>query len=120
MNNKPKRTKAQIELERISVERERQLNVEKARESTRAFSDNIAFRKKLRGVFSLLSGGFGGFPKLGSGGGRDGGGGGGGSMRGGINIPGPSGPSGGGTRASTGTGPANNGGPVRGPGGGVK
>lgn len=61
---KPKQTAAQKELERISIERERQLRVENARQTTKAFSDNVAFRRKLRGVFSLLSsGGFKGFPQ---------------------------------------------------------
>ena len=40
---------------------ERQLRVENARQTTKAFSDNLAFRRKLRGIFSLLSGGFSGF-----------------------------------------------------------
>jgi hypothetical protein len=62
MSNKPKQTKQQKELERISIERERQLRVENARQTTKAFSDNLAFRRKLRGIFSLLSGGFQGFP----------------------------------------------------------
>ena len=62
MARKPKQTAQQKELERISIERERQLRVENARQTTKAFSDRIAFRKKLRGVFSLLSGGFKGFP----------------------------------------------------------
>ena len=70
MSSKPKQTAEQKELERISIERERQLRVENARQTTKTFSDNIAFRKKLRGVFSLLSNGFKGF-QLGSGGGRE-------------------------------------------------
>jgi len=76
MSSKPKQTAAQKELERISIERERQLRVENARQTTKVFSDNIAFRNKLRGIFSLLSGGFKGF--LGSSGASAGGGGGGG------------------------------------------
>ncbi len=62
MSNKPKQTKQQKQLEKISIERERQLRVENARETTKTFSDNLAFRRKLRGIFSLLSGGFKGFP----------------------------------------------------------
>jgi len=54
-------TKQQKELQRISIERERQLRIENARQTTKAFSDNLAFRQKLRGIFSLLSGGFEGF-----------------------------------------------------------
>lgn len=63
MSSKPKQTKQQKELERIQIERERQLRVENARQTTKAFSDNLAFRRKLRGIFSLLSGGFKGFPQ---------------------------------------------------------
>lgn len=62
MSKKSKQTPAQKKLEQISIERERQLRVENARQTTRAFSDNIAFRKKLRGIFSLMSGGFKGMP----------------------------------------------------------
>lgn len=62
MSSKPKQTAAQKELERIAIERERQLRVENARQTTRAFSDNLAFRRKLRGIFSMMSGGFKGFP----------------------------------------------------------
>ncbi len=84
MSRKPKQTAAQKELEQISIEREKQLRVENARETTKAFSDNIAFRRKLRGIFSLLSGGFKGFPSiLGIGGGAGGGGAGGSSGAGG-------------------------------------
>jgi len=61
MSRKSKQTKQQKELETISIERERQLRVENARETTKTFSDNLAFRRKLRGIFSLLSGGFQGF-----------------------------------------------------------
>lgn len=69
MSNKPKQSAESKELERIAVEREKELRVENARQTTRAFSDNLAFRKKLRGIFSLLSGGFKGFPRgLGAGG----------------------------------------------------
>ena len=88
MSSKPKQSAESKELERISIEREKQLRVENARQTTRAFSDNIAFRKKLRGIFSLLSAGFKGFPKgLGVGGGRGfagGSGGGGGGSAGGV------------------------------------
>ncbi len=129
MSSKPKQTKAQKELERSSIEREKQLRVENARQTTKAFSDNIAFRKKLRGIFSLLSGGFAGFPLgssgglgvsagSGSGGGRSGGGGGVGGIAGGGSGSGVGGPrrgsssgsgsgggSGGGARVPRGPGP---------------
>ena len=75
MSSKPKQSEASKELERISIQREKDLRVENARQTTRAFSDNIAFRKKLRGIFSLLSNGFKGFPNLGAGGGLGTGGG---------------------------------------------
>ena len=68
MSSKPKQSAASKNLEQLSIERERQLRVENARETTKAFSDNLSFRKKLRGIFSLLSGGFKGF--LGSSGGQ--------------------------------------------------
>lgn len=88
MGRKQKQTAAQKELEQISIEREKQLRVENARETSRSFKDNLAFRRKLRGIFSLLSAGFSGFPKtLGSGGGRPGGGGSGG---GGVSLGGGS------------------------------
>jgi len=45
----------------MSIERERQLRVENARQTTKTFSDNLSFRRKLRGIFSMLSGGFKGF-----------------------------------------------------------
>lgn len=95
MSSKPKQTAAQKELERSAVEREKQLRVERARETTRAFSENVAFRKRLRGIYSLLSAGFEGFPSaLGSGGGRileaGSGGGGGGSAAPAASGPGTS------------------------------
>lgn len=65
-SSSPKQTESQKQLESQSIERERQLRVENARQTTKAFSDNLAFRRKLRGVFSLLSGGFKGFPSSGS------------------------------------------------------
>ena len=61
MSSGPKQTQQQKDLEGISIERERQLRVENARQTTKSFSDNLAHRKKLRGIFSLLSGGFKGF-----------------------------------------------------------
>jgi len=66
MNSGSKQTKRQKELEKIAIQREKDLTIERARESTKAFSDNLAFRKKLRGMFSLLSGGYAGFPAGGS------------------------------------------------------
>lgn len=68
-SSKPKQTESQKQLEQISIERERQLRIENARQTTKSFSDNIAFRRKLRGMFSVLSNGFKGF-SLGAGGGR--------------------------------------------------
>lgn len=109
MSSKPKQTAAQKELERISIERERQLRVENARQTTKVFSDNLAFRNKLRGIFSLLSGGFKGF--LGSSGASAGGGGGGGSV-------GPGGTAGGGLGGLGGGGGRGGGGGGRGGGGG--
>ena len=71
MSSKPKQSEESRKLEQMAIEREKQLRVENARETTKAFSDNLAFRQKLRGIFSLLSGGFKGFTsKLGVGGGR--------------------------------------------------
>jgi len=99
----PKQTPAQQELERISIERERQLNVENARQTTKVFSDQIAFRKKMRGVFSLLSNGFKGF--LGSSGPFGGGGAGAG---GGAALPG--GAAGGSLGGGRGGGPGGGGG----------
>jgi len=105
MSSKPKQSAESKELERIAIEREKQLRVENARQTTRAFSDNLAFRKKLRGIFSLLSGGFAGFPRglgaggaLGAGGGTSAGGGaaGGGSAGGSAGSGGGSGRRGGG------------------------
>ena len=107
MSSSPRQTAAQKELERISIERERQLRVENARQTTKVFSDQLAFRNKLRGIFSLLSGGFKGF--LGSSGASEGGGGGGGGSvspggtSGGIGG-GPGGPGGGGGRGGGGGG----------------
>ena len=117
MSSKPKQTEQQKELERITIEREKQLRVENARETTKTFSDNLAFRKKLRGIFSLLSGSFQGFPNtmgasggLGIGGGSSAGGGGfgGGSSSGGISGGGTRGRSGGTGGGSGGGGGANN------------
>lgn len=102
MGSKPKQTAAQKELERISIERERALRVENARQTTKTFSDNLAFRKKLRGVFSLLSGGFQGF--LGSSGASAGGGGGGGGSAGAGGTAGPGTGGGGGGGAGGGNG----------------
>ena len=106
MGSKPKQTQAQKDLEQISIEREKELRVENARQTTKAFSDNIAFRRKLRGIFSLLSGGFQGF--LGSGGGRPAGASGsGGGAGGSVGVGGGrSGRIGGGLPASGGAGGA--------------
>ena len=59
---KSKPTPEQRHLERIQIERERQLRVENARETTRAFSEQLSFRRRLRGMLSLMSSGFKGFP----------------------------------------------------------
>lgn len=93
MSSKPKQTQAQKDLEQSQIEREKQLRVENARQTTRAFSDNVAFRKKLRGIFSLLSAGFKGFPgTLGS------------SGSGAARLPGGAGGSGGGSTSGIGSG----------------
>ena len=47
----------------MQVEQNRQLTVDRARAQTKAFTDQLAFRRKLRGIFSLMSGGFKGFPQ---------------------------------------------------------
>lgn len=57
----PKPTPEQKQLEQIQIERERQLRVENARATTKQFDNQIQFRRKLRGIFSLLSSGFTGF-----------------------------------------------------------
>jgi len=107
-SSSPKQTPAQKELERISIERERSLRVENARQTTKVFSDNIAFRKKLRGTFALLSNGFKGF--LGSSGPFSGAsaGSGGGSAGAGGSSGGTSGPGGG--LGGSGGGPGGGGG----------
>jgi len=112
MSSKPKQTKQQKQLETISIERERQLRVENARETTKTFADNLAFRRKLRGIFSLLSGGFGGFPG-GSGGGA---GGSGAAVTGGGSLSGSGGAGNGGGGGGGGGGRGGRGGP-RTPGG---
>lgn len=61
MKTKSKPTAEERKLQEIQIERERQLRVENARETTRAFSEQMAFRRKMRGVFSLMSSGFKGF-----------------------------------------------------------
>ena len=61
MQKKPKVTKAQKQLEKSSVQREEQLRVERAREASKTFTDQMAFRKRMRGIFSLMSNGFQGF-----------------------------------------------------------
>lgn len=50
-------------LERRQIERDRQLTVDRQRAQGKAFADELAFRKKLRGFYTLLSAGFKGFPK---------------------------------------------------------
>ncbi len=87
---KPKQSAESRRLQEIQLEREKQLRIERARETSKAFSDNLAFRRKLRGIFSLLSGGFKGFP------GGTGGSGGAGSAGGGASLSGAIGGSGGG------------------------
>ena len=68
MSSRNKQTPEQLHLQEQQLERARELRVENARETTRAFDENIQFRRRLRGVFSLLSNGFGGFPGQGGGG----------------------------------------------------
>lgn len=53
----------QRQLQAAQIERERTLRVENARETTRAFDEQIAFRRRLRGIMSLMQGGFQGFGK---------------------------------------------------------
>jgi hypothetical protein len=67
MSRRNKQTPEQAQLEANQLERARELRVENARETTRAFDENIQFRRRLRGIFSLLSQGFVGFPGQGSG-----------------------------------------------------
>jgi hypothetical protein len=55
-------TKTQRALEQRQLARERELTVDRQRAAARAFTDQIAFRRKLRGMWSLLSNGFKGFP----------------------------------------------------------
>jgi len=45
--------------------RDADLRVERARELNKDFSEQTAFRRRLRGIFSLLSNGFKGFSGLG-------------------------------------------------------
>lgn len=61
MVRKSKPTQEQKELAEMQKERERQLRVENARETTKSLSDQRAFRRRLRGFVSLLSNGFKGF-----------------------------------------------------------
>lgn len=61
MVRKSQPTAEQRKLEQMQIERERTLRVEKAREESKSFSDQLAFRKRLRGFFSVMSGGFQGF-----------------------------------------------------------
>jgi len=57
----PQPTAEQRQLEALQLERGRELRVENARVTTAAFSDAMQARNKLRGIFSVLSGGFAGF-----------------------------------------------------------
>ena len=59
----PKVTTQQKRLADSQEERERQLRVDQAKQENRQFEDQVAFRRRLRGVFSLLSSGFKGFSK---------------------------------------------------------
>lgn len=62
MKKTPQITPEQRKLEQAQVERMRELRVESARESAKNFADQNAFRRRLRGLVSLLgSGGFKGF-----------------------------------------------------------
>ena len=101
MSRKPKQTVEQAQLQKLQLERAKELRVENAKQTTKAFSDNLAFRRKLRGIFSLLSGGFKGFPQ-------------------GVPGAGSSGSAAGGTSLSSSGGPAaNSGGGISSPAGGI-
>lgn len=58
---KPKISAEQRSAMAVQQERERQLRIEKAREGERSMQDQVAFRRRLRGVTALLSKGFQGF-----------------------------------------------------------
>jgi hypothetical protein len=60
--SKPKGpTPEQRDLEAAQTERLKELRVDTAREQSRNFSEQNAVRRRLRGLTSLLSGGFKGF-----------------------------------------------------------
>lgn len=61
MKTKSTQTPEQKQLEQIAIERERRLRVENARETTKSMGDQLAFRRKMRGILSLISNGFKGF-----------------------------------------------------------
>ena len=63
MKTKSSPTPEERQLQQMQIERDKELRVENARETTRAFSEQMAMRRKMRGIFSLLSGGFKGFPQ---------------------------------------------------------
>ena len=62
MRTKSSPTAEERQLQTIQQERERELRVERARETTRAFSEQMAMRRKMRGIMSLMTAGFKGFP----------------------------------------------------------
>lgn len=51
-------TSEQRKLEQNQIERTRELRVDAAREGSKNFQDQNAFRRRLRGIMSLMSGGF--------------------------------------------------------------
>lgn len=61
MTASSKESRASKDARKRSEERERELRVETARAQSKSFDDQLAFRRRLRGIFSLLQGGFKGF-----------------------------------------------------------
>ena len=57
----PGPTAEQRKLEANQLERQRELRVDSARETGKNFQEQNAFRRRLRGIVSLLSGSFKGF-----------------------------------------------------------
>lgn len=60
--SKPKKSPEQQQLEENQLERAKELRVEQAKETNQSREDMIAFRNRMRGFRSLLSGTYRGFP----------------------------------------------------------
>ena len=60
--SRPKPTQEQRELEAAQAERLKELRVENARETAKAYQESVSFRMRMRGIHSMLSNGFQGFP----------------------------------------------------------